>query len=696
VLFRSIVSYVNGNTFELVQTGFIDGLSGLVPTRTYFLSDVTAGALTYPEPTTYGHISKAVLIAYTTTSAWVLPYAGYVISSGGTANTEGERITKVVTQSGHTFVVNDVVGWSSSQYSKAIANGAYNGEVIGVVTTIRDANTFEVTQSGYFSGFSAGLSANTTYFLSNIIAGQLTAIKPATLGHVVRPIIATTAANAGWVLPYPGYVLTTGTTFTATTVAAGLGLTDSANTFNVNILQAIAVGTEIPVKIDLLGTNKLYIDSNDITGNTGTITGATNITTLGGTGIYDSTSGQSLQFRSLKGSGFTSISQVGNDIIIYSTASGGTPITGGTNIGIGTGVYDSPSGQKLQFRSLVGSGNTTVTQSGNTVVIYSTGGTGGGTWGSITGTLSDQTDLWDVLTGLSANTIYNLQSPVAICVGGVNVGYVLTGKSLSCIIQDILVPELFQTSVGTPSTSVGGAGGTYEVGCSLSLTITPTYTAGAITPLYCSTSPFTRGGVANAYNYKGCCLPDTGFITNTSCSVNPYIVSAGTQTWCVRTRYNVGSCIKGSKGTVNPTYPTVCPASGCTTFGSTSLSGIYPYYYGKLTGGTRPSVTNALVTTCCMCKCVASSTGTVTITFGSSASEYTWLAIPQTSTSKLCWYVTALDNGFMNRGCPTDKYPDECIIAITSGEGCWSSINYKVYMSGAVGAIAAPIEFRNS
>ena len=95
-------------------------------------------------------------------------------------------------------------------------------------------------------------------------------------------------------------------------------------------------------------------------------------------------------------------------------------------------------------------------------------------------------------------------------------------------------------------------------------------------------------------------------------------------------------------------------------------------------------------------KVVANSVGTVIITFGSSDTEYTWFGIPATSTSKICWYRTALDNAYMNRGCATDKYPDECTIAITSGQGCWSTVNYKVYMSLGAGAIATAMEFRNS
>ncbi len=272
-----IVTYVNGNDFELTEAGYITGLTGLLTNNTYFLSDVTAGLLTATEPLTFGHISKAVLIADFVSSGWVLPYAGYVISSGGTgADTNGERITKIITQPAHGFVVNNVVGWSSGIYTKAIANGTYNGEVIGLVTKVT-GDTFEVTQAGYISGLTT-LSANTTYFLSNVSAGQLTPIKPTTLTHIIRAVLVTTTANAGWVLPYPGYTLASGNTVTGTTVAAGLGLTDSASTFNVNIINASALGAEIPVKINYVGNNRLYIDSNDIIGDKNNIYSKTIVT----------------------------------------------------------------------------------------------------------------------------------------------------------------------------------------------------------------------------------------------------------------------------------------------------------------------------------------------------------------------------------------------------------------------------------
>lgn len=533
-----------------------------------------------------------------------------------------------------------------------------------------------------------------------------------------------------------GYLYYNGTTtfpYIQTSWTSGIGYNNGSNLVISTVLGSLTTGSTITIggpvfakKVNkILEFRTLQTKTPNLFGITFDeafvyLSGATQVTqgaNVGtGAAIFKQLTGTTLQFRRISGSGNTTVTQNGDTVVIFSPSGSSSGTTNAVNIGTGCGIFDAKVGCNLQFRSLATSGSTSISSDGATITISSHDttaaniGTGCGIFTSKSGCCiqlrklkpSGSTsisvvgdDLVIFSSGGSGGGLYNLSSPAAICVGGICCGTPLTGKTSFQLFEELLVPELFQTLVGTPTTSVGGAGGICEVGCSLSLTITPTYTAGAITLLYCSTSPFTRGGAANAYEYIGCCLPDTGFITNTSCSVSPYVVSAGTQTWCVRTRFNQGSCIKGSKGTVNPTYPTVCPASGCTAYGSTSLSGIYPYYYGKLTSGSRPPVTNSLVTTGCIAKCVLNSTGTVPINFNSSSSEYTWLAIPQSSASKTCWYVNALDNGNIN-STPGDKYPDECIIAITSAESCWAGINYKVYMSGTVGAISATICFRNS
>lgn len=294
---------------------------------------------------------------------------------------------------------------------------------------------------------------------------------------------------------------------------------------------------------------------------------------------------------------------------------------------------------------------------------------------------------------ISSGGTYNLSSPATCTIGGVTAGDILTGKTAFCLLQKILAPELFPTSLVAPSTSISMSPSTsqYEIGAVIAtLNVSGTFNCGSISPQYCSASS-CRSGLANCYVFTGCQVAGSYPCTSSSVTkpATAYVICAS-QTWTVCTCYDAGVQPKGSSGT---NYSSALPA-GATGNASCTITGIYPYYFGKLTSGSRPAVTNALVTTGCIAKCVLSSTGTVTVSFNSSASEYTWLAIPQTSTSKTCWYVNALDNGAVNQA-PSNKYPDECQLLITSAEGCWASICYKVYMSGAVGAIAAPMEFRN-
>jgi len=259
----------------------------------------------------------------------------------------------------------------------------------------------------------------------------------------------------------------------------------------------------------------------------------------------------------------------------------------------------------------------------------------------------------------SGATIYTLNSPATCTVGGVTPGYVLTGKPLQCIIQDAFAPYIaptfsaFDFNVTSP----------IEVGAAL-----------------LGSKTFTWSTTTSA----NICTNSIGI-----CEVGGAVLGTGIS--------NSGSCAL-SIGTKTNTAQTTWTwqITGCSTHSvgfnrNVSKCSIYPYYWGKITAGSRPAVTNIIVTG--GTKVIVNSIGIVTIAFNSGAGDYTWFAIPATSTSKTCWYRTALDNGFMNRGCSTDKYPDECQLCITSGQGCWSNVCYKVYMSGGVGEIDTAICF---
>jgi hypothetical protein len=147
---------------------------------------------------------------------------------------------------------------------------------------------------------------------------------------------------------------------------------------DVNHLHFRTLKSETP---ELLGVN--YDESFVyLSGKTAT---ALNVGT--GTPVYVSSTGNPLEFRTLVGSGDTTISTVGDNIIFYTSIDGQVSITGGTNIGLpetsgGTSVFAGNDNKTMQFRNIVGSGDTTVSLSGDTVVVHTIGG-GGGVNGSV-------------------------------------------------------------------------------------------------------------------------------------------------------------------------------------------------------------------------------------------------------------------------------------------------------------------------
>ena len=133
---------------------------------------------------------------------------GFVLSLNS-ISASGERITKTITQASHGFNVKDVIGFSGTAYSKAIADGMYDGEFIGIVSKCCNANIFDLTQAGYVSGLT-GLIINTTYFLSDVTAGLITSVAPTTPTHISKAVMIANSTTSGWVLPYPGVTITSG------------------------------------------------------------------------------------------------------------------------------------------------------------------------------------------------------------------------------------------------------------------------------------------------------------------------------------------------------------------------------------------------------------------------------------------------------------------------------------------------------
>lgn len=121
--------------------------------------------------------------------------------------------------------------------------------------------------------------------------------------------------------------------------------------------------------------NGVIIVSSSDTGETNT---ASN--TGSGEGVFLQKIGTDLVFRSLQGLGSVSVLSGANGTILISgsttISAGQGTITNAQNIGLGQGVYATTSGSILQFRSLIGSGGVSVISGSDSITIYTTPGGG--------------------------------------------------------------------------------------------------------------------------------------------------------------------------------------------------------------------------------------------------------------------------------------------------------------------------------
>ena len=291
-----------------------------------------------------------------------------------------------------------------------------------------------------------------------------------------------------------------------------------------------------------------------------------------------------------------------------------------------------------------------------------------------------------------SGSTYNLSSPAAITLGGITAGDELTGLTAIEILEDLLVPTLFPTLTAPSNTFADDAANIQEVGTTAStINFTATFDRGSITPDY-GTSGF-RSGLPNEYNYSdngnvGASLPATQASTSLTDnqSLNDVEIQEGANTWSSSVDYDAGEQPLDSTGG-NFSSPL---AAGTTGTESVTITGIYPIFYG--TSSTKPTAGSALLTS--STKVVQTSNGTVTIPFNTSGAEFTWMAIPATSTNKTIWYVTALSNGNIATSSPTsDKYVRTDGVSVDSPTGLWNGVNYDFYIS-ETSTIDTTVEFR--
>lgn len=303
------------------------------------------------------------------------------------------------------------------------------------------------------------------------------------------------------------------------------------------------------------------------------------------------------------------------------------------------------------------------------------------------------------ITGGTASLYYTGATPAAVTVGGITIGTQLTGKTYTQLFEELLVPTLNPTLTNPSITSFSqNLSTTQEVGTVVTPTFTTNFSRGSISPQYTSASAF-RSGAPNLYRYNGSGNARTVASTSTSnvsAATGSTTLVAGANSWTVNVRYDAGVQPKNSSGG-NFGSPL---ASGTTSNSTATITGIYPYFYGKVasggapSGSNRPTANNALVTG--GTKVVASSTGTISITFAASSDDYIWFAIPTASTDKTVWFVNALNTGTIGGSVSPggNLFPNEDTVSVTTV--LWAGISYRVYISNYQSATSGAMEMRNS
>jgi hypothetical protein len=141
--------------------------------------------------------------------------------------------------------------------------------------------------------------------------------------------------------------------------------------------------------------------------NSGVVNGATNLGT--GEGIYTSLSAQKIQLKSLSGGTNVTLSSDGTTITINASGGASGGITGATNLGTGAGIYVNTVNSNLQFKSLSGGSNVTITPNGNYITISALGGGTGTTITtyetSATGNITTTSTSDTLMTGMQLTNI---------------------------------------------------------------------------------------------------------------------------------------------------------------------------------------------------------------------------------------------------------------------------------------------------
>ena len=232
-----LVSYVNGNIFDITYSGEIRGdfepclgtADGqhLVAGNAYFLSPHVEGKLTQTRPDTVNFIQKPLLLATGTGEGLVVNYLGGVVAEAMVADSSTSQRLLITATGDNYFQVADVVRMNKTngKYVRAQCNNDEEAEALGIITKVavggldpHDNGTWDyyLTTSGIVTfGVDdialTGMTPGQVYFLNSncsaafgVTGNCLTTDDPDTVGFVRKPMFTAVSKTQASLLNYIG------------------------------------------------------------------------------------------------------------------------------------------------------------------------------------------------------------------------------------------------------------------------------------------------------------------------------------------------------------------------------------------------------------------------------------------------------------------------------------------------------------
>jgi hypothetical protein len=216
----SILTVVAGQPSWLAQSNFrflpAPGANGQV-------LSIVAGVPTYTDPAGGGNLSNPMTtpgdmivgglagaptrLAPGTDGFVLTMVAGAPAFAPPPATSSASAVTLAIHQTAHGFSVGQLLYFNGTAYAKAKADVGDTSEVVGMVSSLTDADNFYLTSAGFIAGLS-GLIPGKVYYLSDTVAGGLSIDPPTTPGHIFTPVMVSISTSTGWFKIERGSVVT--------------------------------------------------------------------------------------------------------------------------------------------------------------------------------------------------------------------------------------------------------------------------------------------------------------------------------------------------------------------------------------------------------------------------------------------------------------------------------------------------------